>query len=306
GPGAREWLDSLTASRLPSVGRVGLAYFADHRGRIVTEMSVIPRADDKIWLITAASAQWHDGDFLRHRAPEGVTVDDRTKKYECLLVTGPKSRDALAAIVDDADLGKGWLTFQEATVSGCNVALIRVSFAGELGWEVHCAMEDAPVIWDALYAQGVKPFGMFALNRLRLEKGYRAWKGDLSTDYTLLEGGLDRFIRFDKDADFPGKAALLNERQQGSTKRFATMVIDAGDQDPPYMSTLWQNGDIVGEITSGGWGYRVDACIGLGMVRADLAVAGTELEVDIFGQKRKAIVQPDAPLWDPDNARLRA
>jgi dimethylglycine dehydrogenase len=287
------------------VGRVGLAYFADSRGRIVTEMSVIPRSDDVMWLITAATAQWHDGEFLSRQAPEGITVHDRTKKYECLLVTGPKSREILAGM-SDADLDKGWLTYQEATVAGQACVLLRVSFAGELGWEVHCDFDAAPAIWDAVTGAGAKPFGMWALDRLRLEKGYRAWKGDLSTDYSLLEGGLDRFVKLDKPQDFPGKAALLVEKQQGVKKRFATLLIEAAEQDPSYMSTVWHGDEVVGEITSSGWGYRVNACIGLGMIRADLADEGTNLEVEIFGQRCKAVVQADQPLWDPANARLRA
>lgn len=161
-------------------------------------------------------------------------------------------------------------------------------------------------IYGAVLGAGAKPFGMWALNSLRLEKGYRAWKGDLSTDYSLLEGGLDRFIKLDKAVDFPGKAALLAEKQRGVAKRFVTLIVDAGAADAPYMSTLWHGGDIVGETTSGGWGYRVNASIALAMVRADLSAPGTELEVEIYGERRRAVVQPDAPLWDPKNARLRA
>lgn len=305
GPGAHDFIDGLTASRLPSVGRVGLAYFADSRGRIVTEMSVIPRSDDVIWLITAAMAQWHDAEYLRAHAPAGIEVHDRTVKHECQLVTGPKARDVLAA-VSDADLSKGWLTYQEATVAGKECVLLRVSFAGELGWEVHSTMEDAPAIWDAVTGAGATPFGMYALNSMRLEKGYRAWKGDLSTDYSLLEGGLDRFIKFDKPQDFPGKAALLAEKQKGRAKGFVTMVMEAGDTDAPYMSPVYHGDEIVGEVTSCGMGYRTGKCIALGMVRDGLTKPGTELEVDVFGTRQKAVVQEDQPLWDPENARLRA
>ncbi|MEP3639258.1 MAG: FAD-dependent oxidoreductase [Paracoccaceae bacterium] len=305
GPGARDWIDSLTASRMPSVGRVGLAYFADSRGRIVTEMSVIPQSDDVIWLITAATAQWHDFEFLWRQAPDGIELHDRTKNYECVLVTGPKSREVLAQVAE-ADLDKSWLSFQNAKVAGQDCVLLRVSFAGELGWEVHCDFDAAPAVWDSLKDKGVTPFGMWALDRLRLEKGYRAWKGDLSTDYSLLEGGLDRFVKLDKPHDFPGKAALLAEQQQGVKKRFATMIIEAGDQDPPYMSTVWHGDEVVGEITSSGWGYRVNKCIGLGVVRADLATEGSQLEVEIFGVRCKAIVQADQPMWDAKNARIRA
>jgi len=307
GPGAKDWVDGLTASRLPSPGRVSLAYFADARGRIVTEMSVMVHSDDEVGLITAAGAQWHDFEYLWRQAPDGITITDHTTEAECLLVTGPKARDVLAPITEGHDLSARWLSVSfDGTVAGKPCALIRVSFAGELGWEVHCAPDDAPAIWDALAAQGVTPFGMWALDRLRLEKGYRAWKGDLSTDYSLLEGGLDRFVKLDKPQDFPGKAALLNEAQQGVTKRFVTLMIEAGDQDPPYMSTIWSGDQVVGEVTSGGWGYRANKCIALGMVRADLAVPGSTLEVEIFGQRCKAVVQEDAPLWDPNNERIRA
>jgi dimethylglycine dehydrogenase len=179
-----------------------------------------------------------------------------------------------------------------------------VSFAGELGWEIHGANADAPAIYDALLAGGAKPFGMRALNSLRIEKGYRAWKGDLSTDYSLLEGGLDRFIRWDKE--FPGKAALLAEKQRGVKKRFVTLLVDAGEADAPYMSTLWHDGRIVGETTSGAWGYRVGASVALGMLRADLAVPGTAVEVEIYGERRPAVVQDGRPLWDPENQHLKA
>ena len=303
GPGARAHVDSLTCSRLPNPGRVGLAYFSDERGRILTEMSVIPQSDDAIWLITAAVAQWHDRDVLLQNLPEGVEVHDRSDKYECLLVTGPKARDILAPLTD-GDLGKPWLSFQEATVCGKRVVLLRVSFAGELGWEVHCDASDAPEIWDAVTGAGAKPFGMFALNALRIEKGYRAWKGDLSTDYTLLEGGLERFIDWSKP--FPGKAALEAEREAGPKKRFVVMKVEAGACDAPYMATIWKDGNVVGEVTSGDWGHRVNASVALGMIRADLVEAGTEVEIDIYGERCRATISGDGPLWDPKNERLRA
>jgi dimethylglycine dehydrogenase len=304
GARASEWLDGLTTSRLPPVGRVGLAYFTDSRGRIVTEMSVIPRSADEIWLITAAAAQWHDRDFLGARATDGIAIHDRTEQYECLLLTGPKTRELLAPLTD-ADLAKPWLSSQQAKAAGCDCVLLRVSFAGELGWEIHCAPDDAPGIWDALNQAGAAPFGMYALNSLRLEKGYRSWKGDLSSDYTALEAGLDRFIDWTKP-DFPGKSALEAERTRGPGRKFVTLVVDAGAEDAPPMSLIRKDGEIVGEVTSGGWGYRVGASLALGAVRTDLARAGTEVEVEIFGERRPATVQNEAPLWDPAHERIRA
>lgn len=305
GDGAAEALRGLCTGALPKVGRMNLLYFADNRGRILTEMSCVRMAEDVLLLITAATAQWHDRDFLRAALPDTVKVEDFTTTRDTLIITGPKSRELLASLTD-ADLSAPWLSHQSAVVAGQPVWLIRVSFAGELGWEVHALVEHMPVIYDAVLTAGAKPFGMYALNSLRIEKGYRAWKGDLSTDYTLFEGGLSRFVRLDKPQDFPGKAALSREKQRDSTKRFVTLIVDAGKADAPYMSTLWHEGQIVGETTSGDWGYRVDASIALGMLRADLAVPGTVIEVEIFGEKMRAVVQKDQPLWDPDNERIRA
>ncbi len=306
GTGAAEYLRGKIAGGLPKVGRMNLGYFPDSRGRILTEMSILRHDEDAFTLITAASAQWHDRDVLLGGLPDGKTLTDHTLEYGTLIVTGPNSRALFEQLDTHADLTAPWLTHQPATVAGIDCALARVSFAGELGWEIHAANADIPALYDAVTNAGAKPFGMYALNAMRIEKGYRAWKGDLSTDYTLFEAGLDRFVKLDKPKDFSGKQALLNERQQGSAKRFVTLIVDAGAADAPYMSTLWHEGTVVGETTSGDWGYRINASIALGMLRTDLAVAGTELQVEIFGTKHRAVVQPDQPLWDPQNNRLRA
>ncbi|MFX0546165.1 GcvT family protein [Roseovarius sp. S1116L3] len=305
GQGADEWLRGWVTGSLPKLGRMNLVYVSDNLGRILTELSCIRLAEDSFVLITAATAQWHDGELIRRAVPKGVTVEETTSERSALIVTGPESRNLLAPLTD-GDLTLPWLSHQHCTVAGRKAFLIRVNFAGELGWEVHAANEDMPEIYRAILDAGAKPFGMYALNSLRIEKGYRAWKGDLSTDYSLLEGGLERFVKFDKPQDFPGKAALLSEKQQGSKKRFVTLIVEAGGADAPYMSTLWHGGEIVGETTSGAWGYRVNASVALGMIRADLAEAGTALEVEIYGERFAATVQPDAPLWDTDNERIRA
>ncbi|MEM8842176.1 MAG: FAD-dependent oxidoreductase [Pseudomonadota bacterium] len=307
GAGADEWMRGLTCGALPKVGRLGLVYFADHRGRVVTEMSMTRVAEDHYYLVTAATAQLHDRDWLIKHLPEGspITITDRTEEMSTLIVTGPKSRDLLAGLCA-ADLSLPWLSRQESEIAGAWVVLLRVSFAGELGWEVHAANADMPAIYRAILDAGAKPFGMYALDSLRLEKGYRTWKGDLSTDYTLFQAGLGRFVKLDKAQDFPGKAALLNEHQQGSSRAFASMIVEANGLDAPYMSNVWKGDEHVGETTSGGWGYRVGASIAQGVIRPDCASPGTELEVEIFGERVKAVVQPDGPIWDPGNERLRA
>ena len=308
GAGTVAWLTEQITGKVPSVGRLGLAYFADDKGRIVTEMSVARLGEDEVLLITAATAQSHDKEWLLRHLATGLTLTDLTPDWSTQILTGPKSRDILAT-VSDADLTKGWLTHQTAHIAGAEVWLMRVSFAGELGWEVHSKVADTARVWDAIMAAGqplgLRPFGMFALNSLRIEKGYRAWKGDLSTDYTVLQGGLDRFVDWAKPA-FRGKQALEAEKQRGVAKRFCTLVIEAGDQDPPYMSTIWHDGKIVGELTSGYYGHRVGACIGLGMLKTEVYQPGTKVEVEIFGTRYPATVQADQPLWDAKNERIRA
>ncbi|MGB3390814.1 MAG: FAD-dependent oxidoreductase [Pseudaminobacter sp.] len=309
GPGARDWLSSMITGVVPKPGRIGLGYFADEDGRIVTEMSIMALAEDFFFLITAAAAELHDFEWLQRNLPQAheISLKNVTDGFACQILSGPNSRAILAEITD-ADLTQSWLSHQSVQIAGRWCQFVRVSFAGELGWEIHTKVEDtAPIfdtVWQAGQKHGLKPFGMFALDSLRLEKGYRAWKQELSTDYTVLQGGLERFVKWDKLA-FRGKAALEREKQQGVTKRFVTLLVEAGECDAPYMSTLWHDGKVVGETLSGGFGYRVDKSIALGMIRTDLAVAGTRVEVEIFGESCPAIVQEDKPLWDPLNERLR-
>jgi dimethylglycine dehydrogenase len=308
GAGTVAWLARQITGKVPAVGRLGLGYFADDKGRIVTEMSITRMAEDEVLLITAATAQSHDRDWLQRHLDPGLTFHEETDLWSCQILTGPKSR-AILAQVTKADLTRPWLTWQEAGIGGARVLLMRVSFAGELGWEIHSRTADTPsvreIVMRAGAGHGLRPFGMFALNSLRIEKGYRAWKGDLSTDYTVLQGGLERFIDWTK-AEFRGKAALAAEQQRGVTKRFVTLVAQVGECDPPYMSTLWHKGEVVGETTSACWGHRTGACVALGMLRADLAQAGTALEIEVFGTRYPALVQGDGPIWDPKNERIRA
>jgi dimethylglycine dehydrogenase len=310
GPGAGDWLATMITGNVPKPGRIGLGYFADDAGCVVTEMSIMTLEPDSFFLITAATAELHDFEWLRKHLPQGleISLENATERFTCQILTGPASRQILAEICD-GDLSLPWLTHQSCRIAGRWLQLVRVSFAGELGWELHSKVEDTAAIFDAVWqaggGHGLKPFGMFALDSLRLEKGYRAWKQDLSTDYSVLQSGLERFVAWAKP-EFRGKTALLAEKQRGAAKRFVTLVVEEpGECDAPYMSTLWHGGETVGETLSGGFGHRVDKSIALGMLRADLAEPGTRIEIDIFGERFAASVH-DGALWDPQNQRLRA
>ena len=306
GFGASEFLLSKISGSLPSIGRMNLAYFPDERGRVLTEMSIMRHDVNKFTLVTAAAAQWHDCEILQSglKKIQNVEVSDITNDWSCLIVTGPKSRDLMSRI-SNADLTLPWLSLQNTSIGNKHILLARVSYAGELGWEIHAKIEDISLIYDKVLEAGATPFGMYALDSLRVEKGYRAWKGDLSTDYSLLESGLERFIKFDKKEIFPGKQSLLKEKQRGSVKKFVTMIIKENECDAPYMSTIWHEGKIIGEVTSGAYGHRVNASIALGMVNTDLAISGKNVTVDIFGNEYPATIQNPGPLWDPQNEALK-
>ena len=307
GPGAADWLARQITGKVPGVGRVGLGYFADDKGRTITEMSLARIAEDEVLLITAGTAQAHDREWLERHLDDGLSLTEETDDWSCQILTGPASRAILSGVAQ-ADLSLPWLSHQQATIAGRPVWLVRVSFAGELGWELHTRRADTPAVYDAVMAagkaHGLRPFGMFALDSLRVEKGYRAWKGDLSTDYTILQAALNRFVDWSKPA-FRGKAALEAEKQRGTDRRFVALTLSGNPMEPPYMASLRHDGKVVGEVTSGGWGHRVGHSIALGTVRADLAAPGTKLEIGIFGEWYPAVVQ-DGAHWDAKNERIRA
>ena len=188
GAGAADWLSGKIAGALPKVGRMNLAYFPDARGRILTEMSVLRHDEDFFTLITAAAAQWHDMELLRGDMPDALRFEDQTRAYDTFVVTGPKSRDLLAGLTEDADLSLPWLSLQGAKVAGADVMLARVSFAGELGWEVHVLNERAAPVYDAILAAGAKPFGMWALKQPAHRKGLPRLEGRFVHGLQLVGG----------------------------------------------------------------------------------------------------------------------
>ena len=202
--------------------------------------------DDHFWLITGAGAFWHDRDWLNQHLPEdgSITISDLTRDLGTLLVTGPKSPAIMSALtgasMDQADFP--WLSHQQISIAGVDVQAIRVSFAGEAGWELHVPMGHLKAAWDALWDAGgshdLGCFGMLALDSMRLEKGYRSWKADLTSDYTMLESGLSRWVNTGKDA-FIGKAALQAEEQRGCKRRFVTLTLDDPADGEPFGEAIY-------------------------------------------------------------------
>jgi dimethylglycine dehydrogenase len=312
GPGAAAWLDRMICGRLPKQGRIALSYMLNERGGIVSEFTITRLAEDRFYLISAAAAEWHDLDWLeRHKPAAGaLSISNLSARLASLVLAGPKARDVLASVTD-ADLSNKafpWLSAREIEIGFARMLALRVNYVGELGWELHVPMEQLVPVYDALWtagaAYGIRDFGMYAMDSLRLEKCYRGWKTDMTHEYTPLMASLDRFVDFQKPA-FTGMKALIEESRGGPKERLVPLLLDeAGDADAPACASVWQNGARVGLVTSGGFGHALGRSIALAYVRSDLAQPDTRLEVEVLGERRTATVARE-PIYDPENARLK-
>jgi dimethylglycine dehydrogenase len=313
GAGAAGWLDRLLCTRLPRIGRVGLCYALDARGRVLSEFTVTRLAEDRFYLCSAASAEAHDDDVLRHALPAdgSVTLTARSAELGTLVLAGPRARDVLRAVTQ-AELANAafpWLCAREIAVAGVPVLALRITYVGELGWELHAPMATLPSLYDALKqagaAHGIADFGLYAVEHMRLDKCYRGWKTDLETGYSPLEATLDRFVDFAKP-DFVGRATLLAQRESGLARRMVPLVLDdAGEADAPPLSSVFAGDCRVGLVTSGGWSFHLRRSVALAYLDAAHAQPGTRIAVQVLGERRAGTVARE-PLYDPSNARLRA
>jgi dimethylglycine dehydrogenase len=312
GEDAAAWLDPMICGKLPKLGRTTLSYMLNDKGGIVSEVTITRLAPDKFYLLSAAAAEWHDIDWLeRHRPKDAsVRIENLSARLGTLILAGPKARDVLAQVTE-ADLSNAafpWLSAREIEIGYARALALRINYVGELGWELHLPMEQLAhvydLLWEAGQPEGIRDFGMYAMDSLRIEKGYRGWKTDMTHEYTPLMASLDRFVDLAKPA-FRGRDALIREHNSGPKERLVPLVLDgAGDADAPSCAPVWQDGQIVGLVTSGAYGHTIKKSIALAYVRTDLAKPGTALDIEIFGERRPAKVGSE-PLYDPSNARLR-
>ncbi len=313
GPGASAHLDYLSCSKLPSQGRVSLAYALTTTGKLWSEFTITRLGPDHFYIISAAIAATHDMDLLRQglAADSPITVTDVSADFGTLIVAGPRARDVLGQVTQ-ADLSNAafpWLTAQYIeTVAGRCLAM-RVNYVGELGWELHAPVAQLPTLYAALWAAGaafdIRDFGLYAMDSLRVDKCYRGWKSDLESGYTPLEASLDRFVDVNK-ADYVGKAALVAEHSRGAAQRFVPLIFDEdADAEAPYCAQVFDGDANVGLTTSGVWSHTLKKSVALAYVSAAKAVPGTKLQVNVLGQMRSATVHAE-PLYDPKNEKLRA
>ena len=325
GTDAAALLGRLSANRLPTRdGGTRLVHMLTDLGGIECEMTVTRLADDRFYLNSAIAGTTHDHDWLvQHVLPgEDVSVADCTDGTAILAVTGPRARDVLAACTD-ADLSCDafpWLTAREVHVAGVPVTAMRVSYVGELGWELHHPIDRMPDLYDALVAagepHGMVHFGSYAMNAMRIEKAYKAWGGELTTEITPIEAGLDRFVDLDTPGrDFIGRDATLVRRDAaGSDLTGLDMVlvyceVDATDSDcrgnEPTYDPADDSSEAMGITTGGAWGHTVGKSLAFAYVDPAFLEPGSTFEIALFGGRHTATVLAEA-AHDPSNERLRA
>ena len=317
GPGAEAWLSSLLTARMPTMGRITLAAMLNEAGRIVGEFTVARTGDEEYHLFGSLAAEVHHSRwFLDHLPSDGsVAFEVLGLKLTGLAIAGPHARDVLSRItdVDLATAAFRFMDFRRVDLGMIPALVGRISYAGELGYELWVAPEYQRRLFDLLLAAGqeygIRLFGFRALMSLRLEKSYGTWFREYRPIYTPLEGGIGRYIKLDHE--FIGRAAHEAELAAGPARRLVTFVVVPDPDDPADVigdEPVWHDGAVVGWVTSGGYGHHAKASLALGYVPTELATpdgpGGAGFEIEIIGRRRPARLQPE-PIFDPQGLRMR-
>jgi dimethylglycine dehydrogenase len=315
GPGAAAWLSSLLTSRIPAIGRIVLTAMLNEGGRILGEFTIARAGEEDFFLFGSQAGETHHSRwFLSHLPDDGsVRFEVLGLRLVGLTIAGPHSRDLLGSLTD-ADLSTPafrFLDFRPIDVGMIPARVGRISYTGELGYELWVAPEYERALFDLLTdagrAFGLRLFGFRALMSLRLEKSYGTWFREYRPIYTPLEAGIGHYLKLDHD--FIGRAAHEAEAERGPARRLVTFVVEPDPSNPADVTgdePIWHDGKVVGWITSGGYGHSVGASIALGYVPTELAApdAPGAFEIEIVGRRRPARIQPH-PLHDPEGTRMR-
>ncbi|MGX9351817.1 GcvT family protein [Shimia sp. W99] len=318
GPGATQFLDWFTCNKLPKVGRINLTYALTSAGTTRTEYTIVRNGENNYYLVSAGAWTEYDADYLRKAAEDKmeefgyIEIQDVTTQWGVFAIAGPKSRDVLKEVINDADPATAlsnkrfpWLSARQIELGMCPVNAIRVAYTGELGWELHHPIEMQNYLWDLLNKagekHGMKLVGARAQNWLRQEKSYRAFGTELGRDATPAEADLPRFIDLSKE--FHGKAEM---EAKGIRAKCCTLLIDGPDDADPWgrEALYTPEGTRVGRLTSGGYSVAFEKSIGMGYVTPDLAVEGIKLKVKMQDKLWDAVVTCDSP-YDPKNETIR-
>jgi dimethylglycine dehydrogenase len=312
GPGAEEWLTRVMANHVPAAGRIALSPMLNERGKLIGDFTLGHLEQNRIFLIgTLAAENYYLRWFERHAPPIGVQLRPCATEYVGLSVAGPRSRALLQDLVHE-DLSNEafpFLTFRRVDIGMVPAIVGRISFTGDLGYEIWVTSDYQRALYDLLVragrAQGMRLIGARALNSMRLEKGFGTWAREFRPIYGPYEAGLGRFVDL-KKGDFIGRAAALKEKERGGGPlRLVSFSVAAADADASGDEPIWHDGKVVGAVTSGGYGHSAQASIALGYVPAELTRASTGFEIEILGARRAAR-RLEGAAFDPQGLRMRS
>ena len=306
GEEAAEFLERLCDNEVArDVGAITYTQMLNERGGIECDFTVTRLAENRFRIVTGTAFGRHDLAWIRLHAPETVQVEDVTSRYACLGLWGPNARAILQPLTTE-ELTFPYMRARELTVGFVPCLALRVTYVGELGWELYCPVEYGLRLWDTISESGrehgLVPGGYKAIDSLRLEKGYRVWGSDISPEDTPFEAGLGFAVKLDK-GDFIGRDALLAASEP--TRRLACLVLDDPRAVALGSEPVRIGGEIVGRVTSGGYGYSVERSIAYAYLPGSSVASGTRVEVEIFGDWIPGAVA-DEPLVDPKGERIRA
>ncbi|AWZ21759.1 aminomethyl transferase family protein [Roseovarius sp. TM1035] len=308
GPNARDWLDRIMAGRIPKPGRLSLTPMLSPKGRLWGDFTVSCLNDTTFQLTASYGAQAVHMRWFAQNEATGVRVENISDRLNGFQIAGPKAREVLMACTRDPLGEMRFMDVRRATVGMVDCLVQRVSYTGDLGYEIFCDPMAQRALWDVLWSSGQKhgmqPFGMRAMMSLRLDRFFGSWLNEFSPDYTPGETGMDRFISFTKNTDFFGRAAAEAERATGAARKLVAFEVEALDADVNGYEPVWIDGEVRGFCTSGGYSHHAGKSIALALIPADLAEAGLQAEIEILGHKRAAKMLTEA-LFDVDGARMR-
>ena len=314
GPGSATFVERLCDNRVArDVGKITYTQMLNSRGGIECDFTVARLGDQRFSIVTGTAFGNHDREWIRRHLPGdgSVQVADVTSAWACFGVWGPRARDVLAPLTPSALTNEAfpYMSVREITLGNVPVRALRVTYVGELGWELYCPAEYGVGLWRALWAAG-EPHGMVAggyraIDSLRLEKGYRVWGADITPDETPYEGGVGFCVKLDKEGGFIGRDALAQAKEQGPRTRLACIVLDDARSVALGNEPVRIDGEIRGRVTTGGYGYTVERSIAYAYVPPDRAEPGTPVAVEIFGRWIEGEVAAE-PLFDPKGERIRA
>ena len=311
GPEAADWLDRIMAGRLPRVGCISLAPMLSPKGRLIGDFT-LSRLDADFFQLTASygSQNYQQRWFEQNLPASGVLLRNISRRRVGFQIAGPNARELLAraAYGDVSNDAFPFLSVRRLRIGACEAIVQRVSYTGDLGYEIYVDADQQVALYGELALAGeglgLRPFGMRAMMSLRLEKSFGSWLREYKPDYTPMETGLDRFVAYDKPADFIGKAAALAERENGVGRKLCTFEVDALDADVVADEPIWVADEVVGFVTSGGYAHHARKSVAIGFVPVDMIGPDLEVEIEILGERRPARLFTGA-LFDPDGERMR-